>query len=122
MPMETVSFITTETGNDLIVSFAVCAADDPMQVESLTLLRTPKYESLLDDSERGVTVSYGLDTDEDDFLEEVHFDEDSAVVRLKTELRIYELDVRKVERRDLKAMRKVFRAMNFDDRVQLSGV
>ncbi|MGH8608147.1 MAG: hypothetical protein ACREX9_12220 [Gammaproteobacteria bacterium] len=120
--METVSFITTETGNDLIVSFAVCAADDPMQVESLTLLRTPKYEGLLDDWERGVTVSYGLDTDEDDFLEEVHFDEDSAVVRLKTELRTYELDVRKVERRDLKAMSKVFRAMNFDGRVQLSGV
>ncbi|MGH8604234.1 MAG: hypothetical protein ACREXR_16110, partial [Gammaproteobacteria bacterium] len=69
-----------------------------------------------------VKVSYGLDTDEDDFLEEVHFDEDSAVVRLKTEFRSYELDVRKVERRDLKAMRKVLRAMNFDGRVQLSGV
>ena len=43
--METVAFITTETGDDLIVSFAVCPTDDdPTEVESLTLLRTPKYE------------------------------------------------------------------------------
>ena len=38
--METVNFITTEIGDDLIVSFAV-AGDDPVDVISLTLLRTP---------------------------------------------------------------------------------
>jgi hypothetical protein len=120
--MELVSFISTETGDDLIVSFAVCAADDPTEIESLTLLRTPKYEGLLDESERGVKVSFDPYNDEDDLLEEVHFDEGGAVVRLKTQLRTYVLDVRKVDRSELRSMRKVFKEMNFDGRVHLSGV
>jgi hypothetical protein len=43
-PWELVAFITVETGDDLIVSFAVCEADDPTAIESLTILRTPKFE------------------------------------------------------------------------------
>lgn len=122
MSMETVSFITTEIGDDLIVSFAVGTGDDLSDVESLTLFRTPKYEKLLEDWERRVKVSFGGFTDEDVYLEEVHFDEDAAVVRLKTPLETYELDVRRVDRRELKAMCKVLRRMNFDGRIQLSGV
>ncbi|MEA3090591.1 MAG: hypothetical protein QOJ04_1933, partial [Caballeronia sp.] len=45
--METVAFISTENGDDLIVSFAVIDPADPTEIESLTLLRTPKYEHLL---------------------------------------------------------------------------
>ncbi len=50
--MDTVAFIHTETGDDLIVSFAIPVADLADDVESLTLLRTPKFEGLLDDAER----------------------------------------------------------------------
>ncbi len=63
--MEEVSFIHTERGDDLIVSFAIPGLE-PMEVKSLTLLRTPKYEFILDADERGVVVSF------DDFLNEEH--------------------------------------------------
>ena len=120
--METVAFISTETTDDLIVSFAVCAKDDPSQIKSLTLLRTPKYEQFFEDSERGVQVSFECDDDEDDLLKEVYFDEPSAIVLLTTQLRTYELDVRKVEADDLKTMSAVLRRMNFDNRIQLAGI
>jgi len=55
--MRNVSFITKEDDDDLIVSFAI-PAPDLFDVKSLTLLRTPKYEFILDDAERGVNVSY----------------------------------------------------------------
>ena len=54
--MEHVDFITTETGDDLIVSFAICR-EEPGQVRSVLLLRTPKYELFMDAAERGVYVS-----------------------------------------------------------------
>ena len=44
-----VAFITAEMGDDLIVSFAICKPDDPTDIESLTILRTPKYEVFLDE-------------------------------------------------------------------------
>jgi len=121
--METVAFITLEDSIDLIVAFAVMDPTDPAEIESLTLLRTPKYERLLEDAERGVKVSFErYDEEEDEFLQEAHFDRDAAVVRLKTRRRDYELDVRKVDKDEIKAMRKVLVKMNFDHRFQLSGV
>src|SRR3970040_1213533 len=54
---QTVSFITTEDSDDLIVSFAL-ADDEPGEIVTLMLLRTPKYESLLPEDERGVSVSH----------------------------------------------------------------
>jgi hypothetical protein len=56
-PPEVVDFITTEDGDDLIVSFAI-ATPVPGDVVSLTLLRTPKFEFALPDDERGVSVSH----------------------------------------------------------------
>ena len=47
METETVVFITTEFGDDLVLSFAVVGLEDPSTVESLTLLRTPKFEFIL---------------------------------------------------------------------------
>lgn len=58
--METVhkvNFITCETGDDLIVSFAIFGKEI-YEVLSLTLLRTPKYEFLLEPKERGVSVCF----------------------------------------------------------------
>ena len=119
--MDTVAFVTTESGKDLIVSFALVAPDAPGEIESLTLLRTPMYEPLLDDNERGVTVSLELQ-DDHDLLEEVQFDKDAAMIKLKTESREYDLDVRKVDPVDLERMCNVFRKMNFDQRLQLKGI
>ena len=55
--LDVVSFVTLEDGVDLIVSFAI-ADEEPGEIVSLILLRTPKYEALLPADERGVTVSH----------------------------------------------------------------
>lgn len=121
--METVAFISTENGDDLIVSFAVIDPADSTGIESLTLLRTPKYEHLLGDWERGVSVSFERYVEDDEeLLEELHLDRKSAVVRLTTSLRTYELDLRKVDEREVQAMRKVLARMNYDRRIRLLGI
>lgn len=51
--MQRVEFVTVEDERDLIVSFALA----PSGHRSLTLIRSPQYESLLPEEERGVTVS-----------------------------------------------------------------
>jgi hypothetical protein len=105
------------------VSFAVIDPAEPTEIESLTLLRTPKYEHLLGDWERGVSVSFERYVEDDDeLLEELHLDRKSAVVRLTTSLRNYELDLRKVDDREVKAMRKVLARMNYDRRIRLLGI
>ncbi|WP_233860317.1 hypothetical protein [Paraburkholderia sp. HD33-4] len=121
--METVAFISTENGDDLIVSFAVIDPADPTEIASLTLLRTPKYEHLLGECERGVNVSFERYVEDDEeLLEALHLDRKSAVVRLTTSLRNFELDIRKVDEREVKAMREVLTQMNHDGRIRLLGV
>jgi hypothetical protein len=120
--VETVSFVTTERGKDLIVSFAVTDPEEPSEIDSLILLRTPVYEPFLEEWERGVKVFFDRDDpDEDDFLEEVRWDEEAAILHLKTLRHSYELDLRNVDGKSLSAMRGTLRKMNFDRSVQLSG-
>ena len=67
--MELVSFISIEDEPpDLILSFAIWQPDLE-DIRSLILMRTPEYEFVLDETERGVKVSdeAWLD-DEDDML------------------------------------------------------
>ncbi|MEW5995695.1 MAG: hypothetical protein AB1744_15050, partial [Candidatus Zixiibacteriota bacterium] len=110
-------FITIEDGDDLIVSFAI-PVSDPSDVRSLTLLRTPKYEFILDDAERGVTISDDDFPDEEDsYLQEVEVGKD--VVRLVTSQRYYTIDVKDVDDDEKKRMKKIFKRMNFDDRFTL---
>ena len=118
--MYRVDFITTERGDDLIVSFAIAAGDFPGDVLSLTLLRTPKYEFILDPNERGISVSWEEDEDENELLLAVERSGD--VVKLKTTTREFLLDVSHVDDDDLRRMRKVFHKMNFDMAIQLTGL
>ena len=122
--METVVFITTERGTDLIASFAVSDPRNPGEIESLTLLRTPKYESELDPEERGVGVSFERfpDDAERDLLKEFHFLANEQQVRIKTQRRTYVLDVWKVDADELAEMRKVLREMNRDRSFRCIGV
>ena len=117
--MYQVNFITTEDGDDLIVSFAV-AGDFSGDVLSLTLLRTPKYESILDSDERGVSVSWEEDEDESELLRAVERSKD--IVKLDTTRREFTLDVSHVNGDDLSRMRKVLHKMNFDRAIKLTGV
>lgn len=123
-PLELVAFITAQEGDDLIISFAICKQDDPTDIESLTILRTPKYEALLDEWERGAAVSFDRDLEGDErvLLREVLYASDDNRITLRTDHHTYKLDVRKVDPSELSAMRRVFRKMNFNSSVQLTGV
>ena len=118
--MYRVNFITTEQKDDLIVSFAVAAGDFPGDILSLTLLRTPKYEFILGPDERGVSVSWEEDEDEQELLLEIKYSGDT--VKLNTTTREFTLDVSHVDDDDLNRMRKVLHKMNFDGTIPLTGV
>jgi len=120
--MDLVDFITTQTGDDMILSFAVQDPNDPLEMESLIFIRTPKSEFIFDEYERGVHASFDRFSDDDDFLEEAQFSEQQMTILLKTRAHSYHLDLRKVDRKELRAMRKLLRKMNFDGRLKLSGV
>ncbi len=121
--MELVSFITTELGDDLVVSFAVQDPTDPTEIESLTLVRSTKYESLVPPEERGVGVSFErfLDHDED-MLEEARYSKSEKTMHLETRLRWYDLDLRKVDPEELAKMCKVFRKMSRGGRFRCVGL
>ena len=81
-----VSFITTA------VPFS-----DQGDLNSLILLRTPKYGHFLDENERGVNVSYENQVDtEDDLLEEIEIQKN--VVKLTTKLHHYKLNISRVDK------------------------
>ena len=97
--MKNVSFITTENGDDLIVSFAISESSFS-DVKSLTLLRIPKYDFILDDSERGVRVSYDDYPDDDnDLLEAIEIRGQSVMIR--TRHRDYDLSLRGVDPQEI---------------------
>ena len=116
--MEQVDFITTESGDDLIVSFAIGRADS-VEIRSLTLMRTPKYESILDDAERGVSVADD-DCEEglNDLLEEIECRGDE--VRIVSQYAEYQLDCSRVDPEEVEDAKKILRAMNFDGRFRIN--
>lgn len=118
--MYRVNFITTEQKDDLIVSFAIATGDFPGDILSLTLLRTPKYEFILDPDERGVSVSWEEDEDEQELL--LGIEHSGDIVKLNTTRREFALDVSHVEDAELKRMRKVLQKMNFDKAIRLIGL
>jgi hypothetical protein len=121
--MERVSFITVEANDDLILSFAVQRHDDPSEIESLILMRTPKYEFIFEEHERGVRVSFErYHDDEDDFLQKIEYAEGAGIVRIQTSSQEYKLDVRKVGADELKKMCEILKKMNYDKKFQTSGV
>jgi hypothetical protein len=111
--MEIVSFITTESGDDLVVSFAVMDPADFTEIESLILLWTPKYDHLLPPEERGASVSFERSADdESELVVEVRDSKDERTVWVATARQTYELDVRKADPGELAAMRRVFGKMS----------
>ena len=117
-PPEVVDFITTEDGDDLIVSFAI-ATQVPGDVVSLTLIRTPKFEFALPDDERGVSVSHESFPQRDGLEHLQRIRVAPPVVSIATTQRLYELDVSKVDDGELGSAQRVLERMNFDNRLVL---
>ncbi len=115
---EVVDFITLEKGIDLIVSFAI-AGKEPGEVVSLTLIRTPKFEFALPEDEKGVSVSHESFPagDVPERLQRIRMA--PPVISIATTHRRYELDVSKVDRRELLSAQLVLERMNFDNRFVL---
>jgi hypothetical protein len=112
-----VPFLTIEDGDDLIVSFAL---GDKAET-SLTLLRTLKYEPLLAEEERGVTVS--SDTTAvvaPNLLRAVRWE--SSVVLVESTEAEYALDVSAVDPEEIREAKRVLKKMHFDSRFELSVV
>ena len=110
---DVVSFVTLQDGDDLIVSFAI-ADEEPGEIISLILLRTPKYEALLPADERGVSVSHEAfpEDDDRDRLRRLRMTE--SVVTIETTRTQYDLDVSDVDRRELLETQRILKKMNFD--------
>ena len=60
--MDTVNFLTIETGTDLILSFSFDDEDTEYGVDGFMIHRAPKFEGILEPHERGPAVDW---TDED---------------------------------------------------------
>jgi len=117
--MERVLFMNSREGDDLIVSFAI-EDSEPDEIKNLILLRTPKYESVFKDHERGVSVSYDEQPDseaDEDLLIRISIVQNMVTVVCKYHR--YELDVSSVDREKLAQACKILRQMNFDNRFTL---
>jgi len=116
--MELVSFIDIEDDPpDLILSFAVWQPelDD---IRSIILMRTPEFELLLDESERGVNVSDEAWLDEEgDRLNQIEFEDD--LVRITTNYHQIELDLRKVDKEEIEQAKGILQKMNFDNNFEM---
>jgi hypothetical protein len=118
--MKQASFIHTEDGDDLIVSFAIAGDDptDPLGVKSLTLIRTPKFESLLPDDERGVNVSYDdFSDDEYDLLTGIVLENQCLTIR--TQNHEYTVNVQHVDNEESEEAIRILKKMRFDDRFDI---
>ena len=116
--MELVSFISIEDNPpDLILSFAIWQPELE-EIRSLILMRTPKYEFILDEAERGVNVSdEAWRDDEDDILKEIEFGDD--FVKIITNHHQFELDLRKVDKEEIEQAKTILQRMNFDNRFEM---
>jgi hypothetical protein len=112
-----VPFLTVEDGDDLIVSFPL----DEYAKTSLTLLRTPKFETLLDDEERGVSVGTGENEGTArELLVSVAWGND--LVEIASTFRHFTLNISAVDPVEVREARVVLGRMNYDKRFELNDV
>ena len=110
-------FITNEDGDDLIVSFAI-PVDESGDVKSLTLLRTPKYEFFLDESERGVNVFYEDFPDgRNESLKKLVIE--GNLVTVTTDYGTYTVNIEDVDQTEIQESKRILKKMNFDGRFEL---
>jgi hypothetical protein len=116
--VHSVSFISIKQEQDLILSFAI-VEDSSEDILSLTLLRTPKYETDLLPGGRGISVSWEVDEDIHEMVQAV--ERSKKKVKLNTTKREYLLDISRIPNKDIQGMGKVLQEMNFDKAIKLKG-
>jgi hypothetical protein len=110
-------FITNEDGTDLIVSFAI-PVEESEDIKSLTLLRTPKYEIFMDESERGVNISFEDFPDgRNESLKKLTIE--GNLVTITTDYGTYAVNIEDVDQKEIQESKRILKKMNFDGRFEL---
>lgn len=108
---ESVSFITLERGDDLIVAYAIALDDEPSEIVSLILQRTPKFEFFLPPEDRGVVVSHELFPEDDrEMVRRIVVD--GTQIDIQTTIRTYLLDLSAVDPAEVADSRNVLQQMH----------
>ena len=95
--------------------------DDPEGVKSLTLIRTPGFEFILSDDERGVSVSYDdFPDDEYDLLTGIVLE--NQCITIRTQNHEYTVNVQHVDDEELKEAIRILKKMRFDNRFDMTIV
>jgi hypothetical protein len=94
---------------DLIASFAITGTAG---AESITLMRTPKFEVFEAASERGLRVYRDHNADPTSIVSRIALDE--RVISIDGSNSAYQLDVSSVEDAELRALIPILTKMNFD--------
>jgi hypothetical protein len=113
--MYKVPFITVDDEEpDLVVSFPL----GPAAETSLTLIRTPEFESLLDEDDRGVSVGSGNgEAMRRELLRALYWLDGQAVV--VSDAAEYRLDLSAVDADEIVAAKSLLERMNFDGRFSI---
>jgi hypothetical protein len=114
---ERVLFLGLESGDDIIVSFAIAQAE-PGEVISLILHRS-KYEVFLPPDEQGVHVSHeAYEEEERELLRRVAWA--PAEVSVESSVRSYLLDISTVDASEVQEAKRLLKRMNRDGCFDLS--
>ena len=118
--MKSVQFISNEDdGTDQIVAFALDYGE--MAIRSLILMRTPQFEPLLDETERGVSVSLEDGSGKHgDLLEVIRIGPNR--VKIETQSSKYDLNISRVDPEEVSEMKALIERMNFDNRFRIEKV
>lgn len=108
--------ITNEDdGRDLIVGLGL----KPHCVDTLIIMRTPEFEQLLDEHERGATVTHTADPSSEGSLV-VAVDWVGSRVRIRAIDRTFTVDVSGVDAEEIAEAKRILELMNFDQRFTLA--
>jgi hypothetical protein len=113
---EVIAFISIEDeAPDLIVSFAL----EPSAYRSITLLRTPAYEGILPEEERGVAVLAGEHGDSRDVLKSISFG--SELISINATSTSHLLARGRVSDEEIAEALVMLKRMNFDKRFVINA-
>lgn len=99
---------------DLIISFVIAGT---MGSDSVTLIRTPKYEVFEDASARGVRVYRDYDSEPTSIVSRIALDDRSATIEASQSA--YVLDLSKVDDDEVDGMKRILTKMNFDANIDV---
>ena len=111
--MKEINFITTENGDDIIIS--LCSqGTNPLDVSSFIMMRTPKFEPLLEPHKRGICLSW---EDEDDIVviaDRININRNEIHIKTRNKIESHKFNIKQISDEDYKSLLKQLEIINFD--------